>query len=88
MDAFKHCVQIYFQIKIVERLELELPAVIASIMINDPTTKAYCSRKHKIIRTERFMDGTLTVHIKNWLPLVFGPAFAMLTTPGPTWTTA
>lgn len=26
---------------------------------------------------------TLTVQMKNWLPLVFGPAFAMLTIPGP-----
>ncbi|EMS62570.1 hypothetical protein CFC21_000100 [Triticum aestivum] len=26
---------------------------------------------------------TLTVQMKNWLPLVFGPAFAMLSTPGP-----
>ena len=26
---------------------------------------------------------TLTVQMKNWLPLVFGPALAMLSTPGP-----
>lgn len=31
---------------------------------------------------------TFTVHMKNWLPLVLGPAFAMLNTPGPTCFTA
>ena len=30
---------------------------------------------------------TLTVQMKNWLPLVFGPALAILTAPGPVWTT-
>lgn len=32
-------------------------------------------------------EYTLTVHMKNWLPFVLGPAFAMLTTPGPVWDT-
>jgi hypothetical protein len=31
---------------------------------------------------------TFTVQMKNWLPLVLGPAFAMLKTPGPTCFTA
>jgi hypothetical protein len=31
---------------------------------------------------------TLTVQIKNWLPLVLGPAFAILRTPGPICDTA
>ena len=31
---------------------------------------------------------TLTVQMKNWLPLVLGPAFAILRTPGPVWDTA
>lgn len=31
---------------------------------------------------------TLTVQMKNWLPLVSGPALAMLKTPGPTCFTA
>lgn len=30
---------------------------------------------------------TLTVQMKNWLALVLGPALAILTTPGPRWTT-
>ena len=31
---------------------------------------------------------TFTVQMKNWLPLVSGPALAMLKTPGPTCFTA
>lgn len=33
-------------------------------------------------------ERTLTVQMKNWLPLVLGPAFAILTIPGPVCTTA
>lgn len=40
----------------------------------------------KMIEQEKILD-TLTVQMKNWLPFVLGPAFAMLRTPGPTWDT-
>lgn len=52
---------------------------------NKTNNKNNKNRTLIIITTERV---TLTVQIKNWLPLVLGPAFAILTTPGPTCVTA
>lgn len=45
-----------------------------------PLTITFTSKRHH--------SHTLTVQMKNWLPLVLGPAFAILTTPGPICDTA
>lgn len=47
----------------------------------------------RVIQRERGLHSfsshlTFTVQMKNWLPLVPGPALAMLSTPGPTCFTA
>lgn len=49
--------------------------------------KTLCGRVAMMFNQER-NQHTLTVQMKNWLPLVFGPAFAILTIPGPVWDTA
>jgi hypothetical protein len=45
------------------------------------TDKVAEAREKKVILG--YAQFTLTVQMKNWLPLVFGPALAILTTPGP-----